>query len=253
MNTAYVSVDHFDPFSRMSSIGVEEHRETVAIACSVTTSGKPAHKLSQDEGRLVQALKSGDEAAFNRMIDLYHTGLLRLARTFLASEAIAEEVVQDTWVCALEGINRFEGRSSFKTWLYRILMNQAKTRAVRENKYVPLTYPGGGDHDDHDEAAEPSSFHQTGSMADSWIAAPISWDDHSPERLLLSKESLERIHEAIQALPPVQKRVLVLRDVEGLDSKEVCQLLNLTETNQRVLLHRARIRVRRALDAYVKG
>ena len=253
MNAALVSLDYLNQLSLLTT-SVHVDREEAGPARSGSGAGEaPTYKQSEDDARVIQALKSGDEGTFCRMVESYHSGLLRLARTFVTSEAVAEEVVQDTWMAVLEGIHRFEGRSSFKTWVYRILTNRARTRAVREARYVSFASHGPGNHDDHEETVDPGAFHQTGKLAGSWIAPPTSWDDFSPERLALSKESLEQTLDAVEKLPSLQKRALLLRDGEGLDAREVCQLLNLSDTNQRVLLHRARGKVRQALDAYIKG
>ena len=252
MNTIQLALDHPHPFHTMTTESIEKNRNTHLSDFFVLHKEESGYPLPREEASLIQALKSGDEAAFNRMIDLHHSGLMRLARTFVSSEAVAEEVVQDTWVAVIEGIHRFEGRSSLKTWVYRILSNQAKTRGARENKYVPLNNYGQA-HDDQEERMNSREFHKTNLNGGAWMMAPISWDDYSPERLFLSKEVQQYLEKAIQDLPPIQKRLLILRDVQGFSSEEACQLLNLTESNQRVLLHRARGRVRRALDAYVNG
>ena len=253
MNAAQISFDYLNPFSLLTT-SVNVDRDEAGPAHSGSDQGEiPTYKQSHDDARVIQALKSGDEATFGHVVESYHGGLLRLARTFVTSEAVAEEVVQDTWMAVLEGIQRFEGRSSFKTWVYRILTNRAKTRAVREARYVSFLSYGSGNYDDHEETVGPSAFHQTGNLTGSWIAPPTSWDDFSPERLALSKESLEQTLGAVEKLPPLQKQALLLRDVDGLDAGEVCQILNLSDTHQRVLLHRARGKVRQALDAYIKG
>ncbi|TAL10072.1 MAG: sigma-70 family RNA polymerase sigma factor [Nitrospirae bacterium] len=204
-----------------------------------------------EESTLLQALRNGDEAAFALLVDRYHGQLLRLAMAFVASRAIAEEVVQETWIGVLEGLARFEGRSSLKTWIFRILTNQAKTRGVRESRTVPFSPLGNDDADK--PSVDPTRFLTSGYFVDHWASPPTPWDEATPERLLLSKECGQRLEQAIEALPPAQRQVLVLRDVDGLSSEEVCNVLALSETNQRVLLHRARSRVRRALERYLEG
>lgn len=200
-----------------------------------------------DEESLVAALRKGDERAFEALIDRYSGRLLRLALMFVPSQAIAEEVVQETWLGVFEGLPRFEERSSLKTWLFRILTNRAKTRGKRESRYQPV----GSGPADQEEADNPISdmFIPDGH----WAESPHAWDVETPERLLLSKESRTQIEQAIADLPTMQRQVITLRDVEGLPSEEICNILGLTENNQRVLLHRGRAKVRRALDAYLRG
>lgn len=201
-----------------------------------------------DEQTLVSALREGDEAAFGFLLDTYHGPLLRLAMAHVPSRAVAEEVVQETWQGVLESLPRFEGRSSLKTWMFRILTNRAKTRGQRERRYESLD-SGDGQSDGDDEGwREPERFIQAGSLAGHWSTLPSMWDEETPERLLLSKESRALIQQAISALPPVQRQVITLRDIDELDSKEVCNILEVTETNQRVLLHRARSRVRKIIE-----
>ncbi len=170
--------------------------------------------------------------------------------TFVASPAVAEEVVQETWFGVLKGIGRFEGRSSLKTWIFRILINQAKTRGVRERRNAPFSPLEHSTEEPEVPAVDPSRFHTSGYWVDHWNSLPRYWDDETPERLFLSKEGLAQIEKAISALAPTQRQVITLRDVEGLTAVEVCNILSIGETNQRVLLHRARSHVRRALEKY---
>ncbi len=204
-----------------------------------------------DDATLLQALRDGDEAAFAALVERHHAALLRLAMTFVPGQAVAEEVVQDTWIAVLEGVSRFEGRSSLKTWIFRILTNQAKTRGVRERRTVPVS-PLGPSADD-EPAVDPERFQSSGYWTGHWAAPPASWEENTPERLLLTKECGQHLEKAIEALPPVQRQVLTLRDVDGLSSEDVCNVLEISETNQRVLLHRARSRVRRSLERYLEG
>ncbi len=185
---------------------------------------------------LVARVLAHDADAFTALVNRYQSSLFRLARHFVREDAVAEDVVQDTWVGLLRGIERFEGRSAFRTWLFRILANRARTRAVREARYVPLA------EDDGPEAGE--AFDETGA----WRTPPREWRI-TPERALLSAEVRELVTAAIAALPASQRAVVELRDVQGLEAAEVCNILGLTETNQRVLLHRGRRRVRTALAA----
>jgi RNA polymerase sigma-70 factor, ECF subfamily len=209
--------------------------------------------LTADDARQLRSLRDGDEAAFSALVDRYHGPLLRLAMAFVPSHAVAEEVVQETWLGVLEGLSRFEGRSSLKTWLYRILINRAKTRGARESRSVPFSPLGASSEDAEEPAVDPARFRSTGYWIDHWAEPPGLWDDDTPEKLLLSKEGLAQIEKAIAALPPTQRQVITMRDVEGLSSGEVCNILALSETNQRVQLHRARSRVRRALARYLEG
>lgn len=201
---------------------------------------------------LVEALRRGEETAFALLLSRYQNAMLRVARIYVASHAVAEEVVQEAWLGLLQGLNRFEGRSSLKTWIFRILTNRAKTRGEREGRSIPfsaLEEPG-------DERYEPSVEPERFLPADHakwpghWALPPRSWDD-VPESRLLAREAREQIATAIDALPASQRVVISLRDVEGWTADEVCELLRITETNQRVLLHRARSSVRRALEQYL--
>ncbi len=200
--------------------------------------------VSEDERAVVEALRTGDEAAFARLLDQHSRSMLRIASLYVRNPSVAEEVVQEAWLGVVAGIDRFEGRSSLKTWIFRILTNTAKTRAVREGRSVPFSALEGED----EPAVDSDRFLQSGLWAGHWSVPPQPWD--APAARLLSKETRERIEEAIAELPPMQRAVITLRDVEGWSSEEVRNVLELTETNQRVLLHRARSRVRAALERY---
>jgi RNA polymerase sigma-70 factor (ECF subfamily) len=206
---------------------------------------------SADDLRLVRALRAGDEAAFATLVDTLHGPLLRLATTYVRSRAVAEEVVQDTWIGVLRGLDRFEGRSALKTWIFRILANTAKTRSEREGRSIPFSSLGD---DDGEPSVDPDRFldgsHPT--WAGHWVEYPQSWAD-VPESRLLAGEARERIESAIDALPAQQRLVIRLRDVEGFSSEEVCAILGVSEGNQRVLLHRARSKVRASIEDYVGG
>jgi RNA polymerase sigma-70 factor (ECF subfamily) len=185
-------------------------------------------------------------------VQRYGLSLLRLARTFVRDRAVAEEVVQETWLAVLNGIDRFEGRSSLKTWIFQILSNRARTRAVRERRSAPFSALAGEAGDD-EAAVDADRFRPAGDRwVGHWAAAPSDWS-HLPEERLLGRETLERVHEAIRALPPRQADVLVLRDVEGWEPDEVCDALGISDGNQRILLHRARSKVRAALERYLAG
>ncbi len=199
---------------------------------------------------LVEALRRGDENAFTHLVEYNHAALLRLAQVYVANPAVAEEVVQDTWLGVLRGLNSFAGRSALKTWIYRILINTAKTRALREARVVPLSALPDSDGDPDELAADPAWFRPPDSeWPGSWHSIPRDWEA-LPEDRLLSQETLARVGEAIDALPANQRAVIRLRDVEGWGSDEVCNVLDISATNQRVLLHRARSQVRRALERY---
>jgi len=200
-----------------------------------------------DESALVERLRAGDRAAFADLIDRHGGALLRLARTFLKNEAVAEEVVQDTWLAALDGLDGFEARSSLRTWLFTILANKARTRAVREGRSVPWSALSGDGEDG--PAVDPELFQADGH----WNEAPGRWAEEDPERLALGAETRAAIERAIASLPELQRSVITLRDAEGLEAEEICRLLAITLTNQRVLLHRARTRVRQALEIHLIG
>ena len=209
--------------------------------------------LKLDEPGLVRALQAGDEQVFAAVMDWYSGSLLRLAMSFVPSRAVAEEVVQETWMGVFEGIHRFESRSSFKTWLFRILTNRAKTRGMRESRYEPLGLSASSGETEEGPSLEDSLFVTEGSRMGHWKAPPDAWEPDTPERALLSKECRVAIEQAIARLPPTQRQVMTLRDIEGVGSEEICNILEITETNQRVLLHRARTSVRRELNPYIQG
>ena len=207
---------------------------------------------SLGELQLLEALRSGDERAFAALVDQQGAAMLRVARLYVRDRAVAEEVVQEAWVALLRGIDRFEGRSSLRTWLFRIVANLAKTRAVREARTVPFSALAGEEAEDEGPSVPPDRFRGPGDRwAGHWATPPEEWG--RPEQELLSAETRDVIDRAVAALPDGQRRVITLRDVEGWSSEEVCNVLELSETNQRVLLHRARTKVRHALDAYVTG
>ena len=193
------------------------------------------------EAAVVGALRAGDEAAFVELVRRHHATMLHVARGFVATDTVAEEVVQETWVAVLDQLDRFEGRSTLKTWIFRILVNRAKSRGVREHRLVPFSSLQRGD---DGPAVDPSQFRDG-----AWATAPRPWQD--PERRLMSLDARAALRAALAALPPRQRMVIALRDVEGLPADEVAELLSLSECNQRVLLHRARARLRSVLDELV--
>jgi len=198
-----------------------------------------------DDHLLVAALRRRDEAAFAWLLDRYDASLHRVAAGFVRSEAVADEVVQETWVAVITGIDRFELRSTVKTWLFRILMNQARTRGARESRQVPVATP-----DEDSPSFDPERFRGRLSLYPGhWRtgAGPAPWEEE-PGVQLVSAETMDVIRAAIAALPERQRTVISLRDVDGWTAAEVCDLLDLSEANQRVILHRARARVRQALE-----
>jgi RNA polymerase sigma-70 factor, ECF subfamily len=204
--------------------------------------------LSPDERRLVDGLRARDEDAFAELIDRYQASLVRVAMMYVGSRAVAEDVVGETWLGVLRGIDGFQGRSSLRTWIYRILTNTAKTRAQRERRSIPFASLGDGD---DAPAVDPGRFLPPGDpAAGAWASPPRGWDG-LPEATLLGAETRSVIDAAIEQLPAMQREVIRLRDVEGFSSGEVRALLELSETNQRVLLHRARSKVRAALERYL--
>jgi RNA polymerase sigma-70 factor, ECF subfamily len=206
------------------------------------------HVLTIEDARLVKALRARDESAFELLMREYHASLLRVAQIYVSSRAVAEDVVQDTWIGVLNGIERFEARSSLKTWIFRILTNIAKTRAQREGRSIPFSALERPDAVP-EPAVEPERFlppdHER--WPGHWSSKPEPW----PEERLLASETRAVVEEAIEQLPPAQRAVISLRDVEGWAAEETCNALGLSETNQRVLLHRARSKVRQALEDYL--
>jgi RNA polymerase sigma-70 factor, ECF subfamily len=203
-----------------------------------------------DETALIEMLRRGDEGAFLSLVTMHYAAMLRLAQMYVGSRAVAEEVIQETWLGVLQGLARFEGRSSLKTWIFRILLNRARTRAQRENRSIPFSALASSV-EGNEVAVEPEAFRPPDDQyPGGWITHPIDWDS-LPEERLLSRETRQQIEEALTALPPAQREVITLRDVDGWSASEVCDYLGISEANQRVLLHRARSRVRRALASYL--
>jgi RNA polymerase sigma-70 factor, ECF subfamily len=213
----------------------------------------PEDDGTDDDEQLLLALRRRDEQAFAALVDRYHARLVRLARLFVANEAVAEEVVQETWIGVLQGIDRFEGRSSFRTWLFRILTNQAKRRGQREARSLPFAaISAAQDADDVEYAVAPERFLPAGDeWAGHWVSYPLNWRE-TPEEQFLSHETRAFVQEAIADLPLNQRLVITMRDVEGFPAAEVCNALAISETNQRVLLHRARSKVREQLERYLE-
>lgn len=194
-----------------------------------------------DDAELLARLRAGDEGAFVTLVDRYQTPLLRLASTFVPNRATAEEVVQDTWLGVVRGIGGFEGRSSLKTWLFRILVNRARSTGVRERRHLTV---------DHEWTATvpPDRFGPGGQ----WSDPPVPWTDDAEERIV-ARQMAERVIAHLAELPEAQRQVVVLRDFERLSAPEVCHLLRITEANQRVLLHRGRSKIRSLLESDLSG
>jgi RNA polymerase sigma-70 factor, ECF subfamily len=215
--------------------------------------GTPADTEAAPDGgdaALVAALRRGDEASFLVLVDRYHTSMVRVARGHVPTDAVAEEVAQEAWLGVLSGIAGFEGRSSLKTWIFRILINCAKGRGRRERRSIPFSALGSGD--DAAEPTVPAERFFSGThlrWAGHWVDRPEPWADDR----LLSRETLSVMQRAIEQLSAEQREVVLLRDVEEWSADEVCDALGLSEGNQRVLLHRGRAKVRRALEEHMTG
>lgn len=211
---------------------------------------RPAPAPASGDAELVARLRSGDEDAFVSLVERHQSAMLRMATVHCPRRDAAEEVVQETWLAVLEGLASFEERSSLSTWIFSILLNRAKTRGARERRSVPMT-DAAPDRDGDD--SDPDRFHPDGhGWAGHWAAPPRAWRD-GPDRSLLAREAREAVERAVASLPPAQREVITLRDLQGLPAEDACNVLGLTETNQRVLLHRARVKVRSALEKYFDG
>jgi RNA polymerase sigma-70 factor, ECF subfamily len=191
--------------------------------------------VMESDGDLLLRLRSGDEQAFVTLVERYHEPMLRLAVSFVPSLAVAEEVVQDTWLAVLRGLDGFEGRSSLRTWVFRILVNRARTTGTREHRSVPVADP--------EPAVDPSRFDASGSWAD----PPERWLETAEGRVEAGK-LVDRIRARIDELPARQRQVVILRDIEEMSSQEVCAVLAISDANQRVLLHRGRSRLRQLFE-----
>ena len=204
-----------------------------------------------DEMILLDLLRQRDEMAFTQLVEQYHASLVRLARLFVHDERVAEELSQETWIAVLNGVDQFEGRSSLKTWIFTILTNKAKTRSRGENRTFVFS-------DFEEEIFEsstvpPERFRDAsaGASVNHWAVKPSSWAG-IPEEKVLSEETLRLIRRTIEGLPDNQRAVITLRDIEECSSQEICNILGISESNLRVLLHRARARVREALEDYLQ-
>jgi RNA polymerase sigma-70 factor, ECF subfamily len=204
-----------------------------------------------DEADLLKRLRNGDEIAFQSIVARYHGTMIAVARSYVKSNDVAEEVVQEAWLGVLNGLDRFEGRSSLKTWILRILVNTALTRSGREARSVPFSslVPA----DQEEPAVDPERFNPPGApLAGHWTAYPGDWR-RLPADALLGRETLDVVKRAIEELPDAQRTVITMRDIAGFTAKEVREALDVSEGNQRVLLHRARSRIRATLERYLDG
>lgn len=198
------------------------------------------------DAAFLAALRARDPAAVRELVDRHHAALVGLARTVVRRRELAEEVAQETWIAVLDGISGFDGRSALSSWIVAILLNKAKTLARREGRYVPFAEEDAGA---GGPAVDPARFTADGH----WSDPPAALDGLDPERILAGRELWRHVREEIEGLPPAQRAVLLLRDVEGRDAAETCRLLELTPENQRVLLHRGRARLRNRLEELLRA
>lgn len=226
------------------------HAERLGAESAATNA--PATGASAEDIELLRALRQGDESAFVTLVGRYHASLLRVALLYVRDRAVAEEVVQDTWVGVLRHLDTFEPRASLKTWMFRILVNRAKTSAQREGRSIPFSATWDA-MEEGDEPAMPADRFQPDDPSSSrpgwWATPPRDWGA-TPEDAVLAGETRAYLRSAIAALPASQREVITLRDIEGLPASDVCNVLGVSEINQRVLLHRARAKVRQALERY---
>jgi RNA polymerase sigma-70 factor (ECF subfamily) len=200
-----------------------------------------------EESHLLARLRAGDERAFEALVETHHGAMIAVARTYVRTRAVAEEVAQEAWLGVIKGIDRFEGRSSLRTWILRILVNTAMGRGVREARSLPFSSLG----DEQEPAVEPDRFRPPGAaFAGHWNRYPGDWSS-LPEETLLGRETLDVAKREIEDLPDSQRTVITMRDIAGCSAEEVCDLLDISAANQRVLLHRARSKVRAALERHL--
>jgi RNA polymerase sigma-70 factor (ECF subfamily) len=221
----------------VSTLVLENYTAPVAIA----------QRSSDDE--LLTRLRAGDEAAFQQLVTRNHRAMARLARSFVQSPSIADEVVQETWLAVIRGLDRFEGRSSLRTWIFRILVNRAKTRGIREQRTTPFSALTTID-EDTGPTVDPDRFFVAGAEFAGYWSIPPNRFFELPEDQLLAAEARALIERAISDLPDRQQQVIRMRDLEGWEAEEVCELLEISAENQRVLLHRARAKVRSAVESH---
>jgi RNA polymerase sigma-70 factor (ECF subfamily) len=207
-------------------------------------------RTTTDDLALAKRLRAGDETAFTMLVDELGPSMRRVARMYVSTDAVADEVVQEAWLGVVKGLGGFEGRSTLRTWIFRILVNTAKTRGQRERRSVPFSSLAGDDLDS--PSFDPAMFVSSGDSEGAWSTLPFDWRG-MPEERAEATETLHVVEGAIATLPPMQAEVIRLRDVLGWSSEEVRNALDISETNQRVLLHRARAKVRGALERYYRG
>jgi RNA polymerase sigma-70 factor (ECF subfamily) len=194
-----------------------------------------------DDAVLLERVLAGDEGAFRELVTKYQDPLVRLARYYVGSDASAEDVAQETWIAVLRGLERFEGRSSFKTWLFRICVNRARTKGVKEKRVIPVDLTS-------DRSLLAGRFNESGMWADPPVPFTDSIDD-----AIVNGPIVQLVHESIAGLPEVARAVVTLRDVEGLSTAEVAELLDLSEANVRVILHRSRSRIRSEVESKMRA
>jgi RNA polymerase sigma-70 factor (ECF subfamily) len=223
-----------------------------ATTAPPATATVPPPRPGADDAALVERLRNGDESAFAGLVTRWSPMMVRVARSHVSTDASAEEIVQETWMAVIRGLDAFEGRSSLRTWVFRILTNLAKTRGVRESRSVPMSSwrpaPDG-------PTVDPDRFQSAaGDYPHNWtpVGAPVPWEP-GPEQSAVAGETRRLLAAALAELPDRQRAVVTLRDVHGLSSEEVCSTLELSQANQRVLLHRGRARLRTVLEDYYRG
>jgi RNA polymerase sigma-70 factor, ECF subfamily len=221
---------------------VEGFRAPLDVLCTTDPEGREETSIA--ENALIERLRAGDEAAFSDLVAALHGSLIRLARTLVTDLGVAEEVVQETWLGVLKGLQSFERRSSLRTWIYRILLNRGRTRGARDRRLVTFGALGESD-------GVSSSLADRCTSYGGWKQPPPIRREETPEDLLLRREAIEWLQQAIASLPPAQRAVITLRDIEGVDGPEICHILAISRTNQRVLLHRARTKARAALENHL--
>jgi RNA polymerase sigma-70 factor (ECF subfamily) len=227
----------------------------ILTADGMSGDGRQANEMSRaptsDERHLLERLRQGDEAAFVSLLERHGPTMLRLARLYTSDTSVAEDAMQDAWLGVLRGLDRFEERASIRTWVCGIMLNRLKTRLKRDGRMIPFSALFDGASAPAEPAVDPGCFLEADHprWPHHWKEPPRTWGA-SPDEKLLSDEARALLDHVVSTLPPAQREVITLRDIEGWSAEEVCNLLEITETNQRVLLHRARSRVRRALERY---
>jgi RNA polymerase sigma-70 factor, ECF subfamily len=224
----------------------------VLQTCEPRSAMDPADVGEHPDAELIARLRAGDEGAFRSLVSSWSPGMLRVARSFVRGSEAAEDVVQETWCGVLAGLDRFEGRSSLRTWTFAILTNQARSRGVKDARTTPISQL---DAEGSEPMVDPDRFQGCdGERPGRWTSnrAPVRWEGQ-PEQRVLAREVLDLLERALLDLPARQRRVVTMRDVAGLSAEEVCATLRITPENQRVLLHRARVAVRAVLEDYYRG